>query len=358
MHNYVPSSSRGWDDPHLEHLAALDLQQRERQVLAHPENNQGHLVLFNDPDRWARKVYCSDNKMASRIRPLASAVEKYQYLQANPPWGCARIVFDVDRAGESAFAWESANLPAPSWSTISRTTGNCHHVYELKTPVLLHSETQAVRPKPVRLLSIIEANFRQRLQADRAYGGLITRNPVHPRWRVLRSGALYELHHLADYVPADFKLPAKGSLEAAAVNLLGLQRNLELFDALRAWAYAAIRAADGGYDVWVRDVMYAADELNGRFKQPLGTEVSYVARSVAKWVWDNRRAASAAFAALQSSRGKRGGIASGKVRRDASVDAGAKAATLASSGMTRRDIGRLLGVDHSTVTRWLKRLGA
>lgn len=358
MHNYVPSSSRGWDDPHLEHLAALNLQRREHQVLEHPENNQVNRVLFEDPERWARKVYCSDNKMASRIRPLASAVEKYQYLQANPPWGCARMVFDVDRAGESAFSWEQANLPEPSWSTVNRATGNCHLVYELKAPVLLHSATHAVRPKPVRLLSIIEANFRQRLQADRGYGGLITRNPVHPKWRVLRSGMLYELQHLGDYVPDAFKLPAKGSLEAAAVNLLGLQRNVELFDALRAWAYVAIGTVDGGYGQWVRDVMYAADDLNGRFKHPLGTEVSYVARSVAKWVWDNRRAASAAFTALQASRGKRGGIASGKVRREGSADAGAKAAALASSGMTHRDIGRLLGVDHSTVTRWLKRLGA
>ena len=231
-------------------------------------------------------------------------------------------------------------------------------MYELKTPVLLHSAAHVVRPKPVRLLSIIEANFRQRLQADRGYGGLITRNPVHPRWRVLRGGILYELNHLADFVPAAFKLPKKGSLEAAAANLLGLQRNTELFDALRAWAYVAIRTTDGGRDQWVRDVMYAADELNGRFRHPLGTEVSYVARSVAKWVWDNRRAASAAFTAKQASRGKRGGVASGKVRRDACADASANAAALAASGMTHREIGRRLGVDHSTITRRLKRLGA
>ena len=350
IYDHIPSSGRGWNDPILEHLASLDLQRRERQLLDHPENNRMHLDLFADTERWAHKPYCSNNKTAGTVRSLASAL-KHQYIQCNPPWMKARIVFDVDRAGESADAWNWANLPEPTWSTINRVSGNGHLVYELKKPVLVHSDTAMVRWKPIRLISIITENFRQRLRADPGYGGLMTRNPANSRWRVVRGAGAYDLGDLAEYVPADFTLPKvkKSSIETP---MLGLRRNVELFDGLRAWAYVKVRAAFNGFDDWLLSVQCHADHLNGQFRDPLGAEVGSIARSVAKWVWNKRGHAHGMFIERQAWKGKKGGVASGKKRYLATSSARAEAVSMALQGMSDRAIGRALGVDHATVGRW------
>jgi len=80
--------------------------------------------LFADKSRWPKKPYCTDDlETGIRPRSLVSAIQK-KYIQANPPHLRVWTIFDVDYPG-AAVAWEDANLPPPSWSTIQDPCGFC-----------------------------------------------------------------------------------------------------------------------------------------------------------------------------------------------------------------------------------------
>ena len=156
---------------------------------------QLNLDLFEDTTRWPRKPYCSEDKTARFIRSLSSAIKR-PYIQANPPYLRVWSIYDVDRAG-GALAWEDANLPPPSWAAINKENTHAHLVWGLSAPVLVDSPD--MRQAPLRYLCAVEAAFRESLQADQGYAGLITKNPAHPLWRTLRGNRLaYDLGELAD----------------------------------------------------------------------------------------------------------------------------------------------------------------
>lgn len=68
-------------------------------------------------------------------------------------------------------AWEGANLPPPSWAATNRENAHAHLVWGLRAPVLVDSPD--MRQAPLRYLCAVEAAFREKLQADQGYGGLI-----------------------------------------------------------------------------------------------------------------------------------------------------------------------------------------
>ena len=90
---------------------------------------------------------------------------------------------------------------------------------------------------PMRYLCAVESAMRERLGADRAYGGLITKNPAHGHWRTLWGPEhRYTLDELAEYLPGLEKhIPRKRP------ELVGLGRNVDTFDWLRHHAYREIR---------------------------------------------------------------------------------------------------------------------
>jgi hypothetical protein len=112
------------------------------------------------------------------------------------------------------------------------------------------------------------AGFRAKLDADQGYSGLLTKNPVHPRWRVLRGPCLgYELAELADWVELPKHLPKKNPEE------IGLGRNVTVFEFLRQWAYRNLRGykAQGfpGWNPWMAACNARALERNGDFSRPM-----------------------------------------------------------------------------------------
>jgi hypothetical protein len=273
------------------------------------------LDLFGGADRLPRRPYCSDDLSAGlRIRSLAAALTK-PYVQVNPPHLRIWSIYDIDRPG-GGLAWESANLPAPSWAAINKQNGHAHVVYGLSAPVL--TDGMGARDAPMRYLCAIESCMRARLQADPGYSGLITKNPAHPLWRVLRGPRLgYELSELAEYLPdLDKHRPRRG----AKPERVGLGRNVTLFDELRRWAYRGIRRYWGGgldgWNAWLsscnsRALTLNAELFGGRLLHE--REVWHIARSVAKWTW--RHFKPDKFSALQAARGR----ASGEARRQGSI---------------------------------------
>ena len=291
-------------------------------------------------DRLPRRAYATDSlNTGIRLLPAAVAVQK-RHIQANPPTSVCWLLFDVDRA-DAALRWEDTGLPAPTWVARNPANGHAHLAYGLAVPVVT---SDAGRAAPLRLAAAIEAAYVATLGADVHYTGLITKNPLHPSWDVTwhcrGEHDLYALNELAEYVTLGRK-PAPETLGA-------LGRNCALFDALRVWAYKAVRAyfKPGGLADW-QAAVHAHARAHNTFATPLpDAEVRAIARSVSKWVW--QRFTPAEFRTKQGKRGRRKGesvrVALLPVVRQ-----------LRAEGLPLRTIADEVGVSYQTVLNWLKR---
>lgn len=306
------------------------------------------LALVLD-ERTPHKPYCTDDfRTGLRIRSRRTALQM-PYIQVNPPHLRFWMLHDIDRPG-GALAWEDAGLPAPAWATINRTNMHAHLAWGLSAPVLTGD---AGRLAPVRYLCGIEALYRDKLDADRGYSGLITKNPLHARWQLLYgTDHLYTLDELAREVDLKKYLPKRG----AKVEQIGLGRNCALFDDVRVWAYSAVRRHREvrNYVVWQAECYSKALERNGDFMYPLdGREVYHLAVSIANWTWKRDAAARDKFIQRQVWKGQKGGVASGLSRLAASEDKRTSARLMSAQGHSIRAIAEALGVPKSSVGRWV-----
>lgn len=317
-----------------------------------PTLEQFDLGLFGGPDRLPHRPYCSDDLTHGvRVRGLAHALTK-PYIQANPPSLRMWMLFDLDHE-DSALWWERAGLVAPNWIARNRANGHAHLAFGLDAPVLVDSPD--MRQAPMRYLCAVESAYMTALQADRGFSGLITKNPLHPLWQTLRGpSGFYSLEQLAAAVDLPKHMPRRRKPEE-----VGLGRNVTIFDWLRQYAYRQIRRYRGdvrNFVLWQSHLNNKALERNGEFRDPLiGAEIWHIVKSVAKWTWRrfDVEASDARFSALQSRRGQAGGKASGLARAAASEDKRASARLMAAQGRSSRDIASVLGVNQSTIVRWL-----
>lgn len=321
----------------------------EAQVPATVQNDPWASALL---ERLPRAPYSADDfERDMRIRRLAQALKKSN-LQVNLPTAQLWMAFDIDREGASS-AWKAAGLPAPTWTATNPENGHAHLVWGLAVPVLMDCE--AASEKALRYLCAIEGCFAARLGADPGYRGVTTKNPLHPRWTVSRGDhlKLYTLGELADCLPElpTYRPPRRAQEQA------GLGRNVTLFTDLRKWAYAAIRPywepTAGGLAAWGERCQRRADVINKLFPAPLhAIEVRHVAKSVARWTWKHTTKAS--YERWRTEQGRKGATASAAARRAASEPKKARALELQASGSSQRAIAAELGVNQSTVGRWLK----
>lgn len=247
--------------------------------------HQLDLDLFGGRGRLPRRPYCTDDLSAGlRIRSLEQALTQ-PYIQINPPHLRVWSIHDCDYRG-AALAWEDADLPPPSWTTVNRANGHAHLVWGLAAPVLVDS--LHAREGAMRYLAAVEACMRERLHADAGYSGLITKNPVHPLWYTLRGPIMgYELGELAEWLPElDKYRPKRGRVEE-----VGLGRNVTVFDRTRPWAYSTIREYWGGglsaWNAYLSAVYDRALDYNDFYYPLTEREVWHIARSIARWVWRN-----------------------------------------------------------------------
>lgn len=258
------------------------------------------------PERWPRRPYCTDDfKSGVHIKSLKQALTKV-YIQANPPYLRVWSLYDIDRPA-GGLAWEDANLPPPSWTTVNKSNGHAHLAYGLRAPVLTSS--MEARQAPLRYLNAVESAFRSKLKGDDGFSGLLTKNPAHPLWWTLKGPQLaYDLNDLAQWVDLDnFK-----ACQGVKVAEIGLGRNVTVFDFVRLWAYKKVReykGQQGGFVYWQKAVYDRCLNRNADFIQPMDTREAYqIAKSVAKWTWSrfDLEASDAKFSKLQTIRGSRG----------------------------------------------------
>jgi hypothetical protein len=273
-----------------------------------------------------------------------------RYFQLNPLSFCHALVFDIDRAG-AAYAAQDANLPDPSAVIITPHNRHAHIWYLLDLPV---ATGNAAHQKPLDYLAAIQRTYTRVLGADAAYSGVITKNPLSDAWLSLyslnapvRLYTLQQLHEDIGLLDPKHKKPDEA---------LGFGRNCMLFDRLRKWGYVAIRRHRGGLRrdsrvLWDAECLDKAASLNAEFLNPLSfAEVRSIAKSTAKFCWKHDAQHEAAFQQRQSFKGKQSGIA-----RQPSEDKVTSARLMHASGMSTRQIGDELGVNQSTVVRWLQK---
>ena len=197
-----------------------------------PVNEKENFTCANQLELFTRNLpkrpYAVDQLGDRLLITSPSRALRRRLIQANPPWMRVFAVFDIDRPG-AALAWEDTDLPSPLWTAENRENGHAHSAWCLEAPVLLG---QHDRQTPMRYLCAVESAMRERLGADPAYGGLITKNPAHGHWRTLWGPEhRYTLAELAEYLP--------GSRSTSRANR-------------SSWAWAA---------TWIRSTGYATTRI-------------------------------------------------------------------------------------------------
>jgi hypothetical protein len=231
------------------------------------------------------------------------AAAKMRSIQLNPPAMTYWLIFDCDHC--DAERWKRAGLPEPSFIVFDRDTGRHHVVYRLSAPVCT---SERAHPAPIEYMRAVREALRVALGGDSGYVGLLTKNPLHPEWGVIRSVTMpsYTLKDLARTVilcDVPKRRDSRG-IDAECLAHVGRGgRNQALFDAVRYWSYQY-----GDNDNAIREY---ADECNALFPEPLEpNEVATVAGSVARYcnrVGRSKRQHSAEFLARQAARGCLGG---------------------------------------------------
>jgi len=208
-------------------------------------------------------------------------VDQFAYCGLNPMYR-HYLSFDLDIPG-SAFRYEDVGLPPPTIITINPVNAHCHYLYQLKTPVAYHVNS---RPKPQKMFKGIQDAMTECLKADTAFAHALTKNPLHPKWKVITNSAIYDLGDFQEYEGLQRSRAIDPLPEDLNVVIAG--RNDQLFHTLRLWGYRAVHQFNNETS-WHQEMQSKAGEINDSFSCPLPyKEVRDTAKASAKWIWKNR----------------------------------------------------------------------
>lgn len=295
--------------------------------------------------------HCMDDKSFGMGRlPKQYAIKK-SYIQVNPDVMLIYLVFDIDHSN-SCLSWFDENLPMPFWTAQNPTElsdptdkqleqlGRGHLCYKLAIPVC-KSDLGSI--KAIKYAQAVYYAYALKLGADLGYTQHITKNPLHPQWRTtFWTDEAYSLDYLADFVTIPKKIPKK-------LEMVGIGRNVTMFENGRKWAYTAIRDYmhhNSSYE-WERAVRAQIEAINSGFEQPLPhSEVKATAKSIARWVW--QRFSYGEFREIQAKRGAKGGIAKG----NSYLEKKTEALTLLEQGITQTEVAKRIQVSTRTLRNW------
>lgn len=239
----------------------------------------------------ARPYAADDFEAGLRILPRSMALEM-PHIQLH---GVVRayIPFDLDFDG-AAFAWEEAGLPAPTIITVNPENSHAHYLYGLDVPVIFpdRNGNGKARRRPMNFYRLIQAAYRERLSADRAYPGYMTKNPLHSRWEPIVFDRTYGLEELADYV--DLRGIRLFDRATPALNIDQIQiipkgyRNDTIFNLARKVAYGQVNLCSSKDDLFNAVMNYCAS-INTLCAPPLShKQMAAIAKGISKWCYVRR----------------------------------------------------------------------
>ena len=237
-------------------------------------------------------------------------------------------------------------LPRPSVVVERRSNSHCHASWFLKRPV---HRGESARLGPLRKLARITEFYRDALQADPGYAGVLTHNPLEEvhgagefqaHWSSRTCG--YSLDELAEPIPKGWRLPASPSTE--------LGRNSALTRSLMKWAGSpanigsevlpVARVANGGLDVPLPD-----SEVAGIAKSVEGYRDGWIAKG--RFYTEDEREAWGRSLGLQGGKVRRAAVAS----RDKFILQGR------AQGMSLRQLALAFKVSQGSIRHVIRRDG-
>lgn len=242
-------------------------------------------VLMSD-GQWAldvllpRRPFATDDLSAGQYRRSRQTALGMRYVEHSPHALLGSIVIDCDHPDAALRAFQTpADHPPPNWVAQS-PTGRAHLGWWLAGPVC---RTDSAREQPLRLAARVQEGLRASVGGDQAYGGQLTKNPIHEDWETIYgpSGG-YELRELIGP-----QTPRQGARTPA--RSAGLGRNVTMFDTARTWAYPQWWSHRGGTaTAWEQLVLQRCHAVNTEFPVPLSfAEVHATAQSISRWIWRN-----------------------------------------------------------------------
>jgi len=249
-------------------------------------------------DKLPDRPYCSQGKqlVLDFILPKEEALG-FPYIQCNSPYRVNYLAFDLDYEG-SAFGYEAHDLPPFTLCAVNPLNAHSHGFYEI--PPL---PPRQCSKKALGLFRDVTKGYRELLCADKAITTQkqLTKNCLHPKWRVITHDRIYTLTELVEYIPRDLKLR---NLHVPPVNkdllirpfeevMTPYSRNCSLFEAGRFYAYAVVkdcRDYKALYDsVYLYIECLNLFEITRYFPVKVNDgELRSITKSVSKWTWNHR----------------------------------------------------------------------
>lgn len=228
-----------------------------------------------------KRPYSTDALSKGIKRRERSAALEHLFIESNPKQMKNLITVDIDSSSASwdlkSKAYDDETIPAPLFITTNPQTGHSHAGWMI--------DGYASSPKALHSFGLIKDALTQLTGGDRAYTGLLVRNPLHPgqitEWD--ESGANLSLAEIRKYTDS-VKLEKRGA------PLAGEGRNRELFDKGRTFAYSEIYKLYKGTSLTpnrsLGDSVFAfIMQMNLKlFPVPLSTsEITTITRSIVTW---------------------------------------------------------------------------
>lgn len=269
--------------------------------------------------------YASDELWRGIYRTGRRDALTRRYIQANPDVVSNLLVVDIDHPDAFLRAVNERSGWMPNAVVENRANGHAHAVWATKEPV---TRTEYARRKPLAYATAVVEGLRRSVDGDAAYSGLMTKNPIHDAWDATwLTDHLYSLPELHACLTDSGDMPPPGWVRTRRANPVGLGRNCAIFESARTWAYRRVRdcpdRTPASAEHLRRVIAAEVADLNAGYTEPLPTsEAAAIAASIHRWIttksrmWaDGATAYAATLIAIQSARGRKGGIASGQARR-------------------------------------------
>ena len=265
-------------------------------------------------------------------------------LRAGNSWPAVTLDCDLPTVVDALHALKSnLALPVPNVVVERVSNGHCHASWFLSRPV---HRGESARAAPMLKLARISEFYRQTLEADAGYAGVLTHNPLEETHRAGEFRTHWghkcgrSLAELAEPIPKGWRLPARSTTEAG--------RNCSLFHSLLKWAGSPFNLE--------LEVLPMARATNDGFEIALpDQEVAAIARSVERyrdgWIAQGRVYTEAERTAW----GRSLGLQSAAARRAANARRDFRIIEGHAAGWSQRHLAKLFKMSQTGVWKVLRR---
>lgn len=204
----------------------------------------------------------------------------FPYVSVNPANSYNSIVLDLDK-DYRCFDYET--LPRPNLIVINPKNNHAHLFYVLRNSVHKNPESSG---KALKFLADTVEKMTFWTGADLNFTGVLGKNALYDGWAVMvLHQTPWTLATLSDWFDPIPQAKIKARISQARIE----SRNCALFDVVRHWAYSQF----GQYiKKKYTDFLYAVLEMaqigNNDLSRPMQySEVRSIAKSIARWTWNN-----------------------------------------------------------------------